>query len=191
MSTDEDDSSTWARALAGDVTAFGAIFDRHRDRAFRHAVYHLGNREDAEDATAAAFLELWRRRATVRVVDGSVLPWILVTTTNVARNIDRARRRYRDVLRRLPRQAPSTEEAELLLQGRLDAQRRLAEAAPAIDRLGRTDRDLLMLTAVEEMPVATAAEALGISAGAARTRLHRVKTRLREELGSAPTEVSS
>jgi len=191
MSTDEDDSSTWARALAGDVTAFGAIFDRHRDRAFRHAVYHLGNREDAEDATAAAFLELWRRRATVRVVDGSVLPWILVTTTNVARNIDRARRRYRDVLRRLPRQAPSTEEAELLLQGRLDAQRRLAEAAPAIDRLGRTDRDLLMLTAVEEMPVATAAEALGISAGAARTRLHRVKTRLREELGSAPAEVSS
>ncbi|WP_396133584.1 RNA polymerase sigma factor [Arthrobacter sp. 1088] len=50
----------------------------------------VGGRHDAEDATAAAFLELWRRREGVRLVDGSILPWLLVTTTNTARNLQRS-----------------------------------------------------------------------------------------------------
>jgi RNA polymerase sigma-70 factor (ECF subfamily) len=45
---------------------------------------------DAEDLTAVTFLELWRRRTKVRFVEGSALPWLLVTALNVSRNAQRS-----------------------------------------------------------------------------------------------------
>lgn len=92
----------WSRALRGDGAALGGVFDLHADRVFRHVFAVLRDAHDAEDATAAAFLELWRRRAAVRVIEGSVLPWLLVTAANCARNLDRSRRRYRPCSVRCP-----------------------------------------------------------------------------------------
>ena len=62
--------------------------------ANRQAVRLLESWPDAEDVSASAFLELFRRRDDVRIVNGSVLPWLLVTTANLARNATRARRRW-------------------------------------------------------------------------------------------------
>jgi RNA polymerase sigma-70 factor (ECF subfamily) len=91
----ESDEGLWRRSLDGDGEAFAFLFDRHRDRVFGHAFRLVQTRHDAEDVAASVFLELWRRRAEVRLVDGSVLPWLLVTTTNVGRNSARGTRRYR------------------------------------------------------------------------------------------------
>ena len=88
------DGELWRRAGAGDGEAFGQVFDRHRDRVFRSAPRLTRHRHDAEDVTALVFLEAWRRRAVVRIVDGSVLPWLLVTTGHVSQNAARARRRH-------------------------------------------------------------------------------------------------
>jgi RNA polymerase sigma-70 factor (ECF subfamily) len=73
----EDEATAWAAVLDSDSDAFVAIFDKHRDRVYRHALRITENVHDAEDVTAGAFLELWRRQKAVRVVDGSVLPWLL------------------------------------------------------------------------------------------------------------------
>ncbi|WP_277526503.1 sigma factor [Arthrobacter sp. ES3-54] len=69
------------RSSAGTEAAAGFILRLSRDR------------HDAEDIMATAFLELWRRRDTVRVVEGPVLPWLLVTTANAARNSGRIQQR--------------------------------------------------------------------------------------------------
>lgn len=188
MSSEE--SVEWANALNGDAAAFAAVFDRHKARVFRHAVYQLGHREDAEDATAATFLELWRRRRHVTVIDGSVLPWLLVTTTNLSRNVGRSRRRYGDLLKRLPRGRDTTEDIEAIVQSRLDAHRQIEELVPTFDQLSERDRALLVLIAVEDLPVATAALALGMSASTARSRLHRARARLRHQLEPS-SEVTS
>lgn len=90
----------------GDSGAFASIFDLHKDRVFRHAYALLHDRDDAEDAAAVTFLELWRRRQKVRVVNGTVLSWLLVTTTNISRNLIRSRSRYARLLRDLPRADP-------------------------------------------------------------------------------------
>lgn len=180
MSSEE--RAEWADALSGSAAAFAAVFDRHKSRVFRHAVYQLGHREDAEDATAAAFLELWRRRRHVTVIDGSVLPWLLVTTTNLSRNIGRSRRRYGELLKRLPRGHDSPDDVEAVTQSRLDAQRQVEKLVPAFDQLTDQDRSLLVLVAFEDLPIATAARALGMSAPTARSRLHRMRARLRHQL---------
>lgn len=61
--------AVWDAVLAGDSRTFGVLYDRHRDRVFRHALRQFSEPVEAEDLTAIAFLELWRRRASARFVD--------------------------------------------------------------------------------------------------------------------------
>ncbi|MCU1529677.1 MAG: polymerase, sigma-24 subunit, subfamily [Frondihabitans sp.] len=176
----------WASSLQGDGDAFGELYDQHRDRVFRHLLRFGESHADAEDATAVVFLELWRRRGSVHVVDDSVLPWLIVTATNVGRNAARSRRRYRGVLLRIPAQEAAADASE-------DALRRLPLAdtdralARALDELPRVDAQILALTALEGYSLAEAASVLGLTAGAARARLFRARKRLRATL-DAPVE---
>jgi RNA polymerase sigma-70 factor (ECF subfamily) len=177
----ESDEALWCRSLDGDGEAFGALFDRHRDRVFRHACRLAHTRYDAEDVVASAFLELWRRRADVRLVDRSVLPWLLVTATNLGRNAARGTRRYQRFLEGLPRAQDHPDVAEVALDTHalgVDAGLRAGLRA-----LTETDAHLFVLVALEGYPVDAAAEQLELSVSAARARLHRVRTRLREHLG--------
>lgn len=183
-----DEAATWAAARGGDSRAFGAIYDRHYDRVFRHVVGITEQRADADEVTASAFFELWRHRDRVRVVQGSVLPWVLVASGNLARNHGRKANRYRDVLRRLPRD-PEWLDPASAVDDRTDAARRSAALARALDRLKPVDAQLVALTADDGLTIADAAAALGLTAGAARVRLHRARQRLQAELGpSAPAE---
>jgi RNA polymerase sigma factor (sigma-70 family) len=172
-----DELAEWVRALDRDPQAFATIFDHHEGRVFRHCLRLVGSFHDAEDVTAATFLELWRRRDRVRLVQGSTLPWLLVTATNVSLNSRRTLRRYRELLDRLPRGAELDECIWRDLEA--DDNHDLFEA---MKQLNPTDASLLVLTAVDGVPVNEVARLLGMSDGAARVRLHRVRQRLREEL---------
>src|ERR1700712_311241 len=101
MTSIADETALWSRARSGDGRAFAALFDAHRDRAFRHALRLLASAHDAEDVVAPPFFRLWRKPDAVPVADGSRLPWLLVTTTTLARNSGRGVRRYRAAIDRL------------------------------------------------------------------------------------------
>ena len=187
MGANEDEHAAWIAALDGDSNAFVAIFDLHRDRVYRHALRLTANVHDAEDVTAGAFLELWRRRMSVRVVDQTVLPWLLVTTTNVARNQARALRRYRTLIDALPRVEVSRSAEDEVLE-RVVARRTVARVREALSELSPADASLISLTAFEDFSPAQVAQVLGISATAARTRLHRARARMATELAEAGIE---
>lgn len=171
----------WGRARQGDGEAFGRIFDCHQERVYRHALRLTADPHEAEDATAMAFLELWRRRADVRVVSGSVLAWLLVTTTNIVRNAVRARRRYQNFLATLPREHNAPDVAELafgtLLSG---GDQQLAAALRALPPM---EAQMVSLVLLDDLALGDAAEVLGTSPGAAKSRLHRARVRLRAALG--------
>jgi RNA polymerase sigma factor (sigma-70 family) len=178
------EASAWAAALGGSGRAFAELFDLHYDRVFRHVVGMADQAADADEVTASAFFELWRRRDAVRVVNGSVLPWLLVTAMNLARNHGRGTRRYRAMLHRLPHDAGWTDPIGDL-DDRHEAAGRGAAVAEAVARLKPVDAQLIALIVHAELPVADAAAALGIPAGTARVRLHRARARLRADLAPA------
>jgi len=181
------ETELWERSLSGDGEAFGMIFDLHRDRVYHHARRLVDTTEDGEDVAAAARVR-GRRRGSVRLVRGSVLPWLLVTTSNVARNTARARRRYRAFLAALPSaQAVRDAESTVMEQTTLGLDPALRTA---LNALPAQDLHLLTLVVFEDLPIADAAVALGITPAAAKTRLHRVRERIRVQLphpGIAPT----
>ena len=179
MGTGEDE--TWAAARAGSSRAFSSLFDLHYDRVFRHVVGLLDQGADADEVCGSAFLELWRLRERVQLVHGSVLPWLLVTAGNLARNHGRKARRYQQVLRTLPRD-PGSYDVTAVVEEQDDLDRRAAAVRHAFARLKPIDAQLLDLTTRAELPVQDAAAVLGISAGAARVRLHRARNRLRDLL---------
>jgi len=180
--TEFDDAGPWSRSLKGEGEAFGVLFDRHRDRVFRHAFRLSGDRHDAEDIMSTAFLELWRRRGKVRLVEGSVLPWLLVTTTNVARNSGRAAFRYRGLLRSLPR-SEGMPDAAGEASGIRDAVDRNVELA--LGTLNTTDLHLVSLVVFEEYSLAAAAAVLNMTPGAAKTRMHRARQRMKAAVNGA------
>ncbi|MCC6497017.1 MAG: RNA polymerase sigma factor [Propionibacteriaceae bacterium] len=176
------DEQVWLGVLEGDSAAFGLIWDRHRDRVFRHLLGAGAEVSDAEELAAVAFLELWRRRGSIRFVDGSLLPWLLVTASNVARNARRSRGRYQAFLARLPRPDQGIDTADVVLgrtgDGRSDG------LVKAMKSLGQVDRRLLMLTAVEGFTIVEACQVLGLSDAAGKMRLSRLRRRLRTSIGT-------
>jgi RNA polymerase sigma-70 factor (ECF subfamily) len=180
-----DEAGLWDRSLGGDAGAFAAVFDQHRDRVFGQAARLLEGRDEAEDVAASAFLELWRRRFDVRLVGGSVLPWLLVTTSNLARNSFRARRRYRSLLAQLPREERAPDAANVALEGAvlgIDPALR-----SALRSLPEQDLHLLSLVVFEDLSLADAAAVLHITESAAKARLYRVRHRVRGQLGDLDT----
>jgi RNA polymerase sigma factor (sigma-70 family) len=184
VSSTRDETATWGAALTGDADAFVAIFDLHHNRVYRHALRMTSNVHDAEDVTAAAFLELWRRRRSVRVVDGSVLPWLLATATNLARNLARRLRRYRTLIGTLTRAEGASSAADIAVE-RIEEERIGEQVRQALGALSPADATLLALTEFEHYSPAQVAAVLGISDGAARTRLHRARTRMATALGAS------
>lgn len=174
-----DDATDWALACSGQGEAFGRIFDRHRDRVFRHGLRLVDRVADADDLVAITFFEAWRRRDDVRVVEGSVLPWLLVTATNAAHNLRRSSRRYHALLAKLPPESAGADHAERFDDG---------EAHAALRDLGLIDRQILTLCVLEGYSERDAAAALRVPAGTVKSRLARARARLAASYEGAPHE---
>jgi len=170
-----EDAVDWTLATAGDAEAFGRLFDRHRDRVFRHAFALARNAMDADDIVAVAFLEAWRRRDRVRLVDGSLLPWLLVTATNAASNVRRSQRRYRALLAKLPPGEVVPDPADRFAE---DA------ARTALKSLSARDQEVLALCVIGDLSERDAAAALGVPIGTVKSRLARARARLAERVRS-------
>jgi DNA-directed RNA polymerase specialized sigma24 family protein len=165
------DAALWERIRAGDKVALSALFDRHEQRLFHHASRLLSAREDAKDAVAIAFFELWRKRGSVRLLDGSPLPWLLNTVALTARNLERSARRYRGMLSHIePRRVPAVRATDE------------SGGLAALKRLPVRDQSVLVLAVLEGYSEQETASALGVPAGTVKSRLSRAKARLRSEL---------
>ena len=169
---DAEDAADWAGVLAGDPSALAALFDRHEARLFRQACRLLSSREDAKDAVTIAFFELWRKRASVRLVDGSPLPWLMNTVSHSARNLERSSRRYRALIARARQPEQDIEVVADDESGVLAALRRL----PA------RDQSVVVLRVLEGYSERATAQTLGIPAGTVKSRLARARTKLREAI---------
>jgi RNA polymerase sigma-70 factor (ECF subfamily) len=167
------DAALWERALTGDGDAFGAVYDRHLARVERHAASVAETAADADDIVAVTFLETWRRRESVRFVDGSLLPWLLITATNSGRNINRSGRRHRALLRRLPVERERDDSFERDMPG---------DASRALRRLSAADQRVLTLAIVLDLSERDIAVALDVPPGTVKSRLARAKRRLAAEL---------
>jgi len=164
-------SDEWlaGRAARGDEAAFEQLVLRYQDRLYTLAVRVTLNEADARDCVQEGFVSAWRAMERFRG-DARFSTWMYRIVL----------RKAYDVLDRRKRQAEPTDEvpatfSEPSVEARLDIEAALAGldvdfrvVAVACDVLGMSMED--------------AGDALGLPAGTVKSRLHRARARLAEQL---------
>ncbi|MFF5449544.1 RNA polymerase sigma factor [Streptomyces sp. NPDC012888] len=169
------------RVRSGDPDAYAELFDSYARTLYNHAFRMTGDWAVAEDVMSAAFMEAWRLRGTVDAEGGSLRPWLLGITTNLARNHCRSNRRYRAaVAAATTAGAVSVPDHAEEVAGRLDDRRRIRVTLAQLGALRRAEREVLLLCLGEGLEYAEAARVLGIPVGTVRSRLSRARTKLRK-----------
>ncbi|MFC6151486.1 MULTISPECIES: RNA polymerase sigma factor [Mumia] len=156
---------------------FRALYTAHFDALLAYAVRRTRHPDDAADLVADTFLVAWRRLDELTPGEESRL-WLYVVARHVRANAERGARRRARLGERLREDLSVRVVPDHATE--VTAQTVVREA---LQRLGDTDRELLMLSAWEGLEPREIAEVLGIRTSAARTRLLRARRRLRDVLG--------
>lgn len=159
------------RYLAGDQTAFEALYAKYYEKVFSLARGVLLSQDEAQDATQEVFALVYRhlKRFDKRARFST---WLFRIAVN--RSIQEARR-HRHNHRNVELSEAMAKEAPPEAMGDdmdPEVQKALASLAPA-------DRALLVLFYWDEMSLTEIGESLGCGVNAAKTRLYRARERFR------------
>jgi len=157
--------------------AFGELFEAHARPIYNFCFRRSADWSVAEDLTSAVFLEAWRRRADVDLLNEPALPWLYGVATNLLHNQRRALRRHRAAIDRIAQPAVSPDFSDDLA-ARLDDEQRMRRVLAQMQHLSAGEQDVLALCAWQDLSYEDAARALGIPVGTVRSRLSRARARL-------------
>jgi RNA polymerase sigma-70 factor (ECF subfamily) len=168
-----------ARTQAEEAT-IAALVNQYAGALYRVAYSVMRNPADAEDAVQEAFLRVLRHRDTLdEVRDHRV--WLIRIVWNIV--LDRKRR-----AKTRPETDDVSELARVLPSNGLSAEQ-IASAAQhhakvlgCVDKLPAKERQVLMLSAFEELSSVEIAEVLGITESSVRSRLFRARNLMAELL---------
>jgi RNA polymerase sigma-70 factor (ECF subfamily) len=176
-----DDAVLIDEALAGNSAAFGRLVTRYQDRLYNTLVHVVGSAEEAYDVAQDAFVQAFLKLGTFHR-DSAFYTWLY----RIGFNLAVSRRR---------RQKPTTSiEQSRELTGcepvsrddspteRLDRDERVAQVRAAIANLSEEFRGVLVLREIDGCCYETIAEILDLPIGTVRSRLHRARLELREQL---------
>jgi RNA polymerase sigma-70 factor (ECF subfamily) len=148
-----------------DQSTFQSIYEAHAADVRRLAYWLVRDRETADEITSETFLRAWTSRLSIRTE--TVKAYLLA----IARNLSA------DHLRR-PRRTVPIEDRHSVAAPSAGAALELSETLKALSDLPPKYRDALLLTAIEGLSHEETARILGISAAAAKVRLHRARLML-------------
>jgi RNA polymerase sigma-70 factor, ECF subfamily len=165
---------------AEEEEALAALVSQYAATLYRVAFSVLRNPSDAEDAVQETFLRVLRHRDTLgEVRDNRV--WLIRIVWNIV--LDRKRRSktrpetddVAELARVLPAKGLSAEELTAAAQHH-------ASVMACVDKLPAKERQVLMLSAFEELSSVEIAAVLEITESSVRSRLFRARNRMAELL---------
>jgi RNA polymerase sigma factor (sigma-70 family) len=169
------DARAVARSRAGDRMAFLELFDRHAEAVRAYLERRVG-RDEADDLLAEVWLRAYSSRASYRGDWPDGRPWLY----GVARNTVRVHWHKRSRDQGVDGTLASDPWPEV--DARLDAEALGVTLRRAVLALSAEEREVLLLVAWESLSPTEAAVTLGIPPGTARSRLHRARSLLGEQM---------
>jgi RNA polymerase sigma-70 factor (ECF subfamily) len=160
--------------------AISALVDQYAGALYRVAYSVLRNPSDAEDAVQEAFLRVLRHRETLAEVRDHRV-WLIRIVWNIV--LDRKRRAktrpetddVTELARVLPSTGLSAEELAVAAQHH-------ARVLACVERLPVKEREVLLLSAFEELSSVEIAAVLRITESSVRSRLFRARNLMAELL---------
>ncbi len=169
------------RYAGGDDAAFGDVYEEVAPRLYAWLRRRVADVTVVEDLVQQTMLQIHRGRASF-IPGAHVMPWAFQI----------ARRLLIDKVRSDKRQVPVSHDEELAepaVDARtgelLDAHRMAKRVGEILERLPDNQRLAFELVRQDGLSLAEAAETLGTTVSAVKSRMHRVYEELRSELGDA------
>ncbi|MFG1605105.1 RNA polymerase sigma factor [Actinoplanes sp. NPDC049265] len=175
MGTDEADAALVGLVARGDSAALTRLYEAHGGRLFGYLLRLAGDRMTAEEILQDTMLAVWRSAGGY--VGGSrVTTWLFGVARRQAHN------RLRNAAPPVPAEPldqpdphPGPDELAIAAAGG-------TPVAAAIGRLPEHQREVIGLVLVAGLPLADAAEVLGVPVGTVKSRLHHARARLTQLL---------
>jgi RNA polymerase sigma factor (sigma-70 family) len=177
---------TDAEIIAGSLEEperFAMIFDRHADEIHRYAARRLGQ-QPAADVVSEVFLAAFRNRGRYELSRADARPWLYGIATKVISQHLRSEGRRAHLLAAVAAASPAEAAADDI-SDRIAAQRLHQVLRGVLAGLSPADRELVLLVAWAELPYEQVAQALQIPIGTVRSRLHRVRAKIRRAIDPA------
>jgi len=160
---------------------FGRLFDVYARPLHRYLARRVG-RETAHDLVSETFLVALNQRHRYDPERGVVRSWLYGIATNLLRRHVRTEVRGLHATARAVGHLTGAEAGhDNTVAARVDAATMAGQLAGALAALNDGDRDVLLLTSWAGLDSNEVAEALDIPVGTVRSRLHRVRKRLRAD----------
>jgi RNA polymerase sigma-70 factor, ECF subfamily len=187
IAVSSDDAELVRRALTRDGTAFRTIMERYNRRLYRIARGILRNDSEAEDVVQEAYVKAFTNLGGFRG-DSSLATWLARITMNEA--LGRLRRerptvdletfgaqRTKAQIIKFPQTVTSDDPERTMAQREI-----LQLVERATDNLPEIFRIVFMTRVIEGMSTEDTANLLGLQPDTVKTRLHRARRLVRDEL---------
>lgn len=180
-----DDSALLTLIQQGDMQAFEALVERHRQRAVGVALKLVGDKDEAADISQEAFIRVYR---AVKRFDTQkeFFSWFYVILSNLARN----RLKKRKVRTKYAREQQADTESILHSQTRstpdtlMEADETKQRVWQAVEQLPFNFREIIVLRHFEDLSYEEIAKLLNIPIGSVMSRLYYARLKLKDILGS-------
>ncbi|RLB57283.1 MAG: hypothetical protein DRJ42_00870 [Deltaproteobacteria bacterium] len=170
------DEELMAAYVGGDHAAFRVLFDRYAPMLLRMARRRLSSEEEAREVVQQTFFQLNRARNDFR--QGAKLrPWVVTIAMNLVREHYRKRGRRKEASLEAAIHTVGVEQTDTL-----EEQERAQQLRTALAQLPESQRTVIELHWLQEMPFSEVAKVVGAKEGAVRVRAHRAYKKLKELL---------
>ena len=160
--------------------AFEEIYESEFDVVTSYFARRTADPQTAADLTADTFVAAITSFATFDRTRGTARGWVLGIARRVFAQHCEAVTRGKDVVARIHGHRPLDTDEISDLVTRIDAERAGRELIAAMNALSATDREVIELVDLVGMAPKDAAKVLGMSSGALRIRLFRVRGKVRD-----------
>jgi RNA polymerase sigma-70 factor (ECF subfamily) len=183
---EDPDADLVARWKAGDDDAFETLVERHQQRVFRLLMRMMGSREEAEDVAQETFLSLYRHGRRFRG-EARFSTFVYRVAANAALNRRRSLGRSRARIDKLAVRQSAGDDLPYSPRDPEDStlgHEMTEHVRDALQRLSPTLRMPVVLYDIEGLAYAEIAKILSIAEGTVKSRIHRARQALREDLSA-------
>jgi len=157
---------------------FSEVYEELADSLYRHCFFRLSNKETAEDVVSETFMKFWRELHKGTEIEYPKA-WIYRSAHN--RIIDHYRKKKSSSLDAKMEEDgfdPHNEHHHLEIEEKAE----ITLVMNRINDMDDSDRDVLLLRYVDDLPMDVIAEIVGSTTNAVTVRIHRAIGKLKDQI---------
>lgn len=181
MSTGQNDNEIISKVLGGDQQAYAILVDRYQNYVFTLSLRFTKNREDAEEVSQDIFIKAYRALADFKG-NSKFSTWLYTIVNNTCISFLRKKKLQAHSLDTEGVFELADSQDSGLRANMVEQKSKVSMVNRAISLLNPDDAEIITLFYKSEQSLDEIAQILGVESNAAKVRLHRARTRLKEKM---------